>query len=106
MSARYIATTVQPSPVLVSLHPLAEVGMMPLSQGWMGCRRGHGGVPRPAGVVAPTESPTAAHYEVTVTFRVAADDLEEIVARNMNDVHCLDVRVQPVRGQQAIRGLR
>ena len=32
-------------------------------------------------------------YQVTVTLKVASDDLEDVVARTMADPHCIDIRV-------------
>jgi hypothetical protein len=32
-------------------------------------------------------------YEITVTLKVAGDDLEDVVARTISDPHCVDIRV-------------
>ena len=70
---------------------------MPIGGAWEGCRDECG-----ASNTDVTQRSEISQYEVTVTFRVTADGLEELVGRNMNDPHCLDVRVLPARDRLAI----
>lgn len=42
-----------------------------------------------------TSHPKEATYDVTVTFRVAASDLEDTVARHLGSPDSLDVRIVP-----------
>ncbi|HVM96231.1 MAG TPA: hypothetical protein VMT89_07565 [Candidatus Acidoferrales bacterium] len=100
MSAHEIVTTrplaMEIVPLLARLHQ-AEAAAMPIGSAWEGCRSGLG-----ASDIKDTQQSEISQYEVTVTFRVTVDRLEELVGQNMNDPHCLDVRVLPARRRLAI----